>query len=148
MTDGPNAPSDGSSGPPSRPDRARRLLQQYIEERGASLQQIARELGTPVEEVTRRLQDGDPVSLEWVEQVLRALEVAPGEFFGRLYSDEPAGRDEPAEATPLGPETEDEVLTRDEVEGLVTEARSLVRGAMRMIEARERVDRETGADDD
>lgn len=107
-----------------------------------SVRHVAQELQTPTEEVERRLHGGDPVSLEWVEQVLEVLQVAPGEFFGRLYRDE-----EPREATPLGPETEDEVLTRDEVEGLVTEARSLIRGATRMIEAREHVDRETDDDD-
>jgi|GEM_PF-3823854 len=136
------------SEPTSTPDRARRLLRLYLEQRGSSSQEVARGLGTPTDQVTARLSGSDPVSLDWVEQVLKLLGVPPGEFFARLYSDEPlaSASSEPGDPQ-LAPaiETEsEEVLHRDEVEGLVHEARSLIRGATRMVEARARAEEESG----
>jgi hypothetical protein len=130
--------------PISSQERARRLLKLYMDARGANLQQVASGLGVPAEEVAGRLLGSDPVRLDWVERVLRVLEVSPGEFFARLYGDEPLSGEEPAVGgTTVRPETEEEILSREEVEGLVSEARSLIQGATRMIEARERADRES-----
>lgn len=112
--------------------------------RQASLEQVASGLGSPVEEIAGRLEGTDPIRLDWVEQVLKVLDVAPGEFFARLYSDEPlSAREGIADAGTVPPEPAEEILNREEVEGLVREARSLIQGATRMIEARERADRET-----
>lgn len=132
-----------SSDPFSSKDRARRLLKIYMQARKTSLQQVATGLESPVEEIAGRLDGREPIRLDWVEQVLKILDVPPGEFFARLYSDEPlsAGEEASSDATPP-PDTGEEILNREEVEGLVTEARSLIQGATRMIEARERADRE------
>jgi len=135
------APGDASSAP----DRARRLLRLYLEQRGTGLQQLAVGLRAPAEEVAGRLNGSDPIDLDWVEKVLAVLGVPPGEFFTRLYGDEPLDGDpSPDLDTPtVKPESESEVLHRDEVEGLVDEARALIRGATRMAEARAKADRES-----
>lgn len=133
-------PTDASSAP----DRARRLLRLYVEQREISLQHLASRLKAPAEEVAGRLNGSDPIHLDWVEKVLAALGVSPGEFFARLYSDEPIEGDRDSEAsTTVRPESESEVLHRDEVEGLVREARALIRGATRMAEARAQADQES-----
>ena len=133
-----------STDPSPSKDRARRLLKIYMHSRKATLDQVASGLDSPVKEIARRLDGGEPIRLDWVERVLRVLDVPPGEFFARLYSDEPLAEGETTfDADPGGrPETKDEILHREEVEGLVEEARSLIRGATRMSEARERADRE------
>lgn len=141
---GSSANDSSASGPSSSQERVRRLLRLYMRSRRATLQQVASGLRIPVEEIAGRLDGGDPVDLDWVERVLKVLDVPPGEFFARLYSDEPLSSEPGDGATPtVRPETEDEILGREEVEGLVREARSLIQGATRMIEARERADRES-----
>lgn len=132
----------------STPDRARRLLAFYMDQRGSTLQAVATALGTAPEQVAARLRGSDAVSLAWVEEVLKVLEVPPGEFFSRLYSGETLeapgskgpGQEGAAAASPDSAEATEEILHRDEVEGLVREARSLIRGAARMVEARAQAD--------
>jgi len=115
-----------------------------MESRKVTAPQVASGLGVPVEEIAGRLEGTDPIRLDWVERVLQVLDVSPGEFFARLYGEEPLSGDEPTvEAETVGPESEHEILSREEVEGLVEEARSLIQGASRMIEARESADRES-----
>lgn len=115
-----------------------------MESRKVTAHRVASGLAVPVEEIAGRLEGSDPIRLDWVERVLQILDVPPGEFFARLYSEEPLSAEEPTvEAETVRPESEHEILSREEVEGLVEEARSLIQGATRMIEARESADRES-----
>jgi hypothetical protein len=74
-----------------------------------------------------------PLLLEWLERALAVLGVDPLEFFSELY------------ATPgLRREGTDEVPAREEVDAVLSEVRSLLRGASRMTEAYRKLDEDEG----
>lgn len=159
---------------PSPLERARRLLGTYLEGQGLTVEDLAARLRRPLSAVQDRLSGRTALDLEWLDKALAALEVAPLEFFGRLYAPEEipeadaggAGEVPPSaapgslpvreggsrpEPQPV-PEPEadpdpEEVFTREEVEALVAEVRALIRGATRMIEARELAREEAGDED-
>lgn len=149
-------------------EKARRLLGSYLARQGLAAGDLAARLGQPVSAVEARLTGEAALDLDWLDLALSALEVPPLDFFGRLYAREETPQAASADtggepsAAPISPAPSskalpdskpdsdpdpEEMFTREEVEALVAEVRSLIRGATRMIEARELAREEAGTEE-
>lgn len=137
--------------------RAAALLRRLLDERGTTVDGLARRLGASGDGLRRMLAGEDDIELDRLDAVLTALDVGPAEFFGRLYGSpedvSEASRTEDATkagaASPAGADTdrlgpEDEPITRQEVEEVLGELRSTIRGMVRLIDA----ERESSAGDE
>lgn len=127
--------------------RAGALLRSLIERRGTSTAAVGEAVGLAEDEVERLLAGAGRLDLARVERVLGHLGESPATFFATLY----AGTAEPASSAPSAapatngprpsPAPEDPV-PREEVEALLRELRSMIDGMMRVLDAKQLLDKD------